>query len=67
MAESKNKTQGFNGRIRGAGVTFYQREGKTFARVSTRSVKNKQSLAQFKVRVCCGSFFGCRGGVCGQA
>ncbi len=50
MAESKNKNFGFNGRIRGFGVTFYRRGGKTFARISTRSTSNKQSLGQFKVR-----------------
>lgn len=50
MAESKNKNFGFNGRIRGLGVTFYRRGGKTFARISTRSTSNKQSLGQFKVR-----------------
>lgn len=50
MAESKNKNFGFHGRIRGLGVTFYQRGGKTFARVSTRSTSNKQSYGQFKVR-----------------
>ncbi len=32
------------------GVTFYQRGGRTYARVSTRSSSNKQSLGQFKVR-----------------
>ena len=32
------------------GVTFYQRGGRTYARVSTRSTSNKQSLGQFKVR-----------------
>ena len=41
---------GFHGRIRGLGVTFYQRGGRTYARVSTRSSSNKQSLGQFKVR-----------------
>ena len=50
MAESKNKNFGFNGRIKGLGVTFYRRGGKTFARVSTRSTSNKQTLGQFKVR-----------------
>lgn len=50
MAESKNKNFGFNGRIRGLGVTFYRRGGRTYARVSTRSSSNKQSLGQFKVR-----------------
>ena len=50
MAESKNKNFGFNGRIRGLGITFYRRGGKTFARISTRSTSNKQSLGQFKVR-----------------
>ena len=50
MAESKNKNLGFRGRIRGMGVTFYQRGGTTFARISTRSTSNKQSLGQFKVR-----------------
>ena len=50
MAESKNKNLGFHGRIRGLGVTFYQRGGRTYARVSTRSSSNKQSLGQFKVR-----------------
>ena len=50
MAESKNKNMGFHGRIRGLGVTFYQRGGRTYARVSTRSSSNKQSLGQFKVR-----------------
>ena len=32
------------------GVTFYQRGGKTIARISTRSVSNRQSLSQFKTR-----------------
>jgi hypothetical protein len=50
MAESKNKNFGFNGRIRGLGVTLYRRGEKTFARISTRSTSNKQSLGQFKVR-----------------
>ena len=50
MAESKNKNLGFHGRIRGMGVTFYQRGGRTYARISTRSTSNKQTLGQFKVR-----------------
>lgn len=47
MAESKNNTFGFTGRIRGAGVTFYRRGGKTYARVSTRTSPNMQSVKQF--------------------
>ena len=50
MAESKNKNLGFHGRIRGMGVTFYQRGGRTYARIGTRSTSNKQTLGQFKVR-----------------
>ena len=50
MAESKNNTLGFTGRIRGAGVTFYRRGGKTYARVSTRTAPNRQSVKQFKNR-----------------
>ncbi len=47
MAKSKNNTLGFTGRIRGAGVTFFRRGGKTYARVSTRTAPNKQSVKQF--------------------
>ena len=47
MAESKNNTLGFTGRIRGAGVTFYRRGGKTYARISTRTAPNRQSVKQF--------------------
>ena len=47
MAESKNNTLGFTGRIPGAGVTFFRRGGKTYARVSTRTAPNKQSVKQF--------------------
>lgn len=47
MAESKNNTLGFTGRIRGAGVTFFRRGGKTYARVSTRTAPNMQSVKQF--------------------
>ena len=47
MAKSKNNTLGFTGRIRGAGVTFFRRGGKTYARVSTRTTPNKQSVKQF--------------------
>lgn len=47
MAESKNNTLGFTGRIRGVGVTFFRRGGKTYARVSTRTAPNKQSVKQF--------------------
>jgi len=50
MGESKNNTLGFTGRIRGAGVTFYKRGGKTYARVSTRTTPNSQSVNQFKNR-----------------
>ena len=50
MAESKNNTLGFTGRIRGAGVTFFRRGGKTYARVSTRTAPNSQSVKQFKNR-----------------
>ena len=50
MAESKNNTLGFTGRIRGAGVTFYRRGGKTYARVSTRTAPNSQSVKQFMNR-----------------
>ena len=47
MAESKNNTLGFTGRIPGAGVTFFRRGGKTYARVSTRTAPNRQSVKQF--------------------
>ena len=47
MAESKNNRFGFIGRIPGAGVTFFRRGGKTYARVSTRTAPNKQSVKQF--------------------
>ena len=47
MAKSKNNTLGFTGRIPGAGVTFFRRGGKTYARVSTRTTPNKQSVKQF--------------------
>lgn len=47
MAESKNNMLGFTGRIRGAGVTFFRRGGKTYARTSTRTAPNKQSVKQF--------------------
>lgn len=47
MAKSKNNTLGFTGRIRGAGVTFYRLGGKTYARVSTRTAPNRQSVKQF--------------------
>ena len=47
MAESKNNTLGFTGRIRGAGVTFFRRGGKTYARVSTRTAPNRLSVKQF--------------------
>lgn len=47
MAESKNNTLGFIGRIPGAGVTFFRRGGKTYARVSTRTAPNRRSVKQF--------------------
>ena len=47
MSESKNNTLGFTGRIRGAGVTFYRLGGKTYARISTRTAPNRQSMKQF--------------------
>ena len=50
MAESKNNTLGFTGRIRGAGVTFFRRGGKTYARVSTCTAPNRQSVKQFMNR-----------------
>ena len=50
MGKVQNKSFGFTGRIPGMGVTFYQRGGKTIARISTRSVSNRQSLSQFKTR-----------------
>ena len=50
MAESKNNTLGFTGRIRGAGITFYRLGGKTYARVSTRTSPNSQSVKQFMNR-----------------
>ena len=50
MAESKNNMLGFTGRIPSAGVTFYRRGGKTYARVSSRTAPNKQSVKQFKNR-----------------
>ena len=50
MGKVQNKSFGFTGRIRGMGVTFYQRGGKTIARISTREVPNRQSMNQFKTR-----------------
>ena len=47
MAESKANILGFIGRIQGKGVTFYRRGGKTYARVSTRTAPNRQSVKQF--------------------
>lgn len=47
MAESKDNILGFIGRIQGKGVTFYRRGGKTYARVSTRTAPNRQSVKQF--------------------
>ena len=47
MAKSKNNTLGFTGRIPGAGVTFYRLGGKTYARISTRTAPNMQSVKQF--------------------
>ena len=47
MAESKANILGFIGRIQGKGVTFYRRGGKTYARISTRKVPNRQSVKQF--------------------
>ena len=50
MAESKNNALGFTGRVRGAGITLFKRGGKTYARVSTRTAPNSQSVKQFKNR-----------------
>ena len=50
MAKSKDNVLGFTGRIRGAGVTFYRLGGKTYARTSTRTAPNRQSVKQFMNR-----------------
>ena len=50
MAKSKDNSLGFTGRIRGVGVTFFRRGGKTYARTSTRTAPNRQSLKQFMNR-----------------
>lgn len=50
MANIQGKNFLLSGRIAGLGVTFYQRGGKTYARISTRSVPDRQSLKQFKTR-----------------
>ena len=47
MAESKANVLGFIGLIQGKGVSFYRRGGKTYARISTRKVPNRQSVKQF--------------------
>ena len=50
MANIQGKNFLLSGRMAGLGVTFYQRGGKTYARISTRSVPDRQSLKQFKTR-----------------
>ena len=50
MAYIQGKNFLLSGRIAGLGVTFYQRGGKTYARIGTRSVPDRQSLKQFKTR-----------------
>ena len=50
MAENRNKTFGYVGRIRGVGVTLFRRGGKTYARTSTRTAPNRQSVKQFMNR-----------------
>ena len=50
MAKSKDNALGFTGRIRGVGVTFFRRGGKTYARTSTRTAPKKQSVKQFMYR-----------------
>ena len=50
MAKVQNTTFGFTGRIAGHGITLYRRRGKVYARISTRSVPNRQSMNQFKTR-----------------
>lgn len=50
MGKTENKTFGYTGRIAGQGVTLYRRGGKVYARISTRSVPDRQSLGQFKAR-----------------
>ena len=47
MAKSKDNALGFTGRIRGAGVTFFRRGEKTYARTSTRTAPKRQSVKQF--------------------
>ncbi|MBQ9864384.1 MAG: hypothetical protein IJM33_03490 [Bacteroidales bacterium] len=50
MAKIQGKNFLLSGRIAGLGVTFYQRGGKMYARIGTRSVPDRQSLKQFKTR-----------------
>lgn len=50
MAKVQNKSFLITGRIAGMGVTYYQRGGKTYARIGTRDAPSHQSEKQFKVR-----------------
>ena len=50
MAKVQNTTFGFTGRIAGHGITLYRRRGNVYARISTRSVSNRQTMNQFKTR-----------------
>lgn len=50
MAKVQNKSFLITGRIAGLGVTYYQRRGRTYARISTRNTPSYQSVKQFEVR-----------------
>ena len=50
MKRKENSGTGFVGRIKGLGITLYQRKGQVVARVSTRHAPAKQSEKQFKAR-----------------
>jgi len=47
MAKDKSKSTAFVGRIRGLGVTFYQRGGKVVSRIGTSKAPSQQSQKQF--------------------
>lgn len=50
MAKVQNKSFLVTGRIAGLGVTYYQRGGRTYARIGTRDAPSYQSVKQFRVR-----------------
>lgn len=50
MARSDNKSVIFKGRIPGLGVTYFERNGKVYARTSTRKTPETQTFKQFVAR-----------------